>query len=219
MELGAVSCLQNISKLQTKQLLLLRRRREAILRCKAQLGTADLQVQQQQATQELHRHFTGCAKLLSLANKAADLQTMQVAVKGFTRESQKLGLLDEMLNEVLEDGTAHFEDEEETEEEIQQELIEYANSEIDRQLPLQETVCKSPIRDVPLLGQVQQQQQQQQRPQRPKLQQQQALRKPKQMLLQQFSTNQRTATRAPWLSKDEATMAEQLEQRLGSLLR
>ncbi|CDI82037.1 SNF7 family domain-containing protein, putative [Eimeria acervulina] len=184
-------------------------------------------VQQQQATQELHRHFTGCAKLLSLANKAADLPTMQLAVKGFTRESQKLGLLDEMLNEVLEDGTAHFgfrtwaalqEDEEETEEEIHQELMEYASIEIERQLPVG---CSS-AREAPLLGQVQQQQQQQvqqQQVQQQQRQQQQAGRKPKQSLLQKLSCTPRTGARSPWLSKDEAAMAEQLEQRLGSLLR
>ncbi|CDJ30985.1 SNF7 family domain-containing protein, putative [Eimeria mitis] len=99
-----------------------------------------------------------------------------------------------MLNEVLEDGTANFEDEEETEEEIHQELIEYANLEIDKQLPLQETIRRSPVREVPQLGHLQlqeqqQQQQQQQKRQQQQRQQHQAGRKPKQMLLQKISTN------------------------------
>ncbi|KAL8435486.1 hypothetical protein ACSSS7_002493 [Eimeria intestinalis] len=69
---NSLSFRSRVDKLQTKQLLV---------------------VQQQQATQELHRHFQGCAKLLSLANKTVDLPSIQVAVKGFNRESQKLGLM------------------------------------------------------------------------------------------------------------------------------
>ncbi|XP_026194543.1 uncharacterized protein LOC34623400 [Cyclospora cayetanensis] len=183
-------------------------------------------VQQQQATQELHRHFTGCAKLLSLANKAADLQTMQLAVKGFTRESQKLGLLDEMLNEVLEDGTAQLfransalfccqEDEEETEEEIIQEVIECATAELDRQVKSESDPVI--LREVSLQRHENQVDHHQQQPVRHQKQQP-LCNSQKQVLLQKLSGSAR-ATRTPWLTKDEAAIAERLDQRLGSLLR
>lgn len=54
---------QRIDTLQTKQLIVLRRRRGAILRCKAQLGAADLQASQAlwaidfNATLGKHRSF------------------------------------------------------------------------------------------------------------------------------------------------------------------
>ncbi|KAL8269678.1 hypothetical protein Esti_006433 [Eimeria stiedai] len=186
-ELKAQALAGRVDKLQTKQLLVVRRRRAALLRCKAQLGAADIQatfhslplsllpfnplcVQQQQATQELHRHFQGCAKLLSLVNKTVDLPSVQLAVKGFNRESQKLGLMDEILNEVLEDGTAQLEDEEETEEELLREIVECAETEIEQQLT-------APVRHVPAQQQLdplpqKQQQQQQQLPTKHQQQQQ-----------------------------------------------
>ncbi|KAL8441931.1 hypothetical protein Emag_006785 [Eimeria magna] len=158
-----------VDKLQAKQLLVVRRRRAALLRCKAQLGAADIQpaaVQQQQATQELHRHFQGCAKLLSLVNKTVDLPSIQVAVKGFHQESQKLGLMDEILNEVLEDGTSPLEDEQETEDELLREIVACAETEIEQQLT-------TPVRHMPAQQQLdplpQQQQQQQQQKQQQQL--------------------------------------------------
>lgn len=221
-ELKSQAVSGRVDRLQAKQLILLRRRREAILRCKAQLGAADIQVQQQQATQELHRHFNGCSKLLSLVNKTVDLQTMQLAVKGFTRESQKLGLMDEMLNEVLEDGTAQMEDEGETEDEVLQEILECANADIERQF-LDPVRCVAPR--VKVISQRQQQTdpqqttQQQQHQYRNNRQQQPGLgRKQHHMLLHALSTNRRPSA-SRWLTKDEAELAEKLDQRLGSLLK
>ncbi|KAL8454452.1 hypothetical protein Emed_000173 [Eimeria media] len=65
--------------------------------------------------------------------------------------------MDEILNEVLEDGTAPLEDEQETEEELLREIVECAETEIEQQLT-------APVRHVPAQQQLdplpQQQQQQ-----------------------------------------------------------
>lgn len=201
----AISGVQKIDRVHAKQLILVRRRRSAILRCKAQLGAADLQVQQQQVTQELHKHFKVCSKLVSLVNEAAEFQTMQAAVKEFTRECHKLGLMDEMLNEVLEDGTAQLE--EETEEEVLKEIFASAQAELEAQLLESDLPLRPPAASP--LSELQKPQQQQQLLQQPLQQQQQLLARSK----------SRLSPTAHCFTQDEAALAYQLEQRLGSLLR
>lgn len=102
-----------VNRADLRQLVFLRKRKACFEKCRTQLQSAALYMQQQQTTHEIHKHLRGCAKVLSRIGAAsARLPDLQKTVLDFSRESQRLGILEEMLSDALEDASAELDDEE-----------------------------------------------------------------------------------------------------------
>ncbi|PHJ23131.1 snf7 family protein [Cystoisospora suis] len=113
---------ESLQRVHAKQIVRVRRRRTALLACKSQLLGARLQLQQMQSMQQLQQHLHSSAQVLMKVNKSLNLPQLHTVMADFTHESQRLGLLEEMMTDVIDDAMADPAEEEEEEEIISQVL-------------------------------------------------------------------------------------------------
>eukprot|EP00922_Rhytidocystis_sp_ex-Travisia-forbesii_P031784 GHVS01047126.1.p1 GENE.GHVS01047126.1~~GHVS01047126.1.p1 ORF type:complete len:232 (+),score=49.55 GHVS01047126.1:83-778(+) len=110
--------------IMAKDLVRVRRHKQKFYEMRSQLQAVNLRLQTVKSTQAMSDSMKGVSKVMMKMNKEMDLPAMQDIMAEFMRESEKLGLTEEMMNDVLDDAMTEPTDEMEQEKVVKQVLDE-----------------------------------------------------------------------------------------------
>eukprot|EP00922_Rhytidocystis_sp_ex-Travisia-forbesii_P030521 GHVS01045092.1.p1 GENE.GHVS01045092.1~~GHVS01045092.1.p1 ORF type:complete len:247 (+),score=48.22 GHVS01045092.1:3-743(+) len=111
-------------KIMAKDLVRIRRHKEKFYQMRSQLQAVNLRLQTVKSTQAMSDSMKGVSKVMIKMNKEMDLPAMQQIMVEFMRESERLGLTEEMMNDVVDDAVNEPTDEMEQDRVIKQVLDE-----------------------------------------------------------------------------------------------
>ncbi|EPR57069.1 SNF7 family protein [Toxoplasma gondii GT1] len=136
----AIADTATLQRVHARQIVRVRKRRTALLACRAQLLGAKLQLQQMQSMQQLQQHLQSSAQVLMKVNKTLNLPQLESVMNDFMHESHRLGLLEEMMTDVIDNATADTE-EEEAEEAIVNQVLQCASANLSHRLAAAPPPC------------------------------------------------------------------------------
>lgn len=117
---GQMSCVS----IMALDLVRVRRHKNKFYEMRSQLQAINLRLQTVKSTQAMSESMKGVSNVMKKMNKEMDLPAMQSIMAEFMRESEKLGLTEEMMNDVIDDTVAEDADQEEQENVVRQVLDE-----------------------------------------------------------------------------------------------
>eukprot|EP00921_Rhytidocystis_pertsovi_P009446 GHVQ01015183.1.p1 GENE.GHVQ01015183.1~~GHVQ01015183.1.p1 ORF type:complete len:213 (+),score=39.80 GHVQ01015183.1:283-921(+) len=110
--------------IMAKDLVRIRRHKQKFYEMRSQLQAVNLRLQTVKSTQSLSESMKGVSKVMIKMNKEMDLPAMQHIMAEFMRESEKLGLTEELMNDVVDDAVTEDTDLDQQEQIVKQVLDE-----------------------------------------------------------------------------------------------
>jgi len=121
------------AKIMAKDLVRTRKHKEKFFEMRSQLKAINLRLQTVKSTQAMSDSMKGVSKVLRRMNNQVDIPAMQHIVRDFIRESEKLGMAEDVMSDAV-DMAVGSEEEEEEEDKIISQVFEEIGLDLSSQI-------------------------------------------------------------------------------------